>query len=471
MNTPTPPNTLYRFRSADSLLDKYQELENQTIYFANPDQLNDPMEGVRDIVWRGDKIAWANLFKHYVYCLLVGYLLFTIIGRSEELAVDKIPIPARWDKSPSPLVQRLFDNIWHRLLNFPDVAETIEALGNLNKKIRYRELKCFLRVIQFVFSAEILESPTASELISESEKQRLNEELISSPEVLELISILIRLLESVGTGEETEIMLQQIEATNNYQRINQQLNDPTFTGELGNNYHLMLLDFPDIYLKQVERLLSPNWYAACFMKSYHNSSVWGHYGDQHTGVCLIFKPVRIGMSSGLNLNKETGECAGPMQFSKVNYVDKPGEVDFFSFLSSLPNGALRNLWFTDEEGNTSSNFPSDIGASRDRYWDSLISDITTKTKDWEYEQEYRLILRDLLSEFDEEDKRKLCYRFDSLQGVIFGINTSDEHKSKIIKIILNKCEKCNRTDFKFYQAYYSQGTGDIRKYELPVDFS
>ena len=66
MNTPTPPNTLYRFRSIDALLDKYQELESQTIYFASPDELNDPMEGFRDIVWSGDKIVWTNFFKHYV---------------------------------------------------------------------------------------------------------------------------------------------------------------------------------------------------------------------------------------------------------------------------------------------------------------------------------------------------------------------------------------------------------------------
>ena len=51
----------YRFRSMEYLLgDKYQELERKTIYFASPDQLNDPMEGFRDIMWSGDKIVWTN---------------------------------------------------------------------------------------------------------------------------------------------------------------------------------------------------------------------------------------------------------------------------------------------------------------------------------------------------------------------------------------------------------------------------
>ena len=60
---------VYRFRSIEALLCEYQELENKTIYFASPDQLNDPMEGYRDIVWRGDKIVWTNFFKNYVFCL------------------------------------------------------------------------------------------------------------------------------------------------------------------------------------------------------------------------------------------------------------------------------------------------------------------------------------------------------------------------------------------------------------------
>lgn len=65
MNTSTPPDTLYRFRGADALLDKYQELENQTIYFASPDELNDPMEGFRDRdVESVAKVVFRNLKKN-----------------------------------------------------------------------------------------------------------------------------------------------------------------------------------------------------------------------------------------------------------------------------------------------------------------------------------------------------------------------------------------------------------------------
>ena len=104
------------------------------------------------------------------------------------------------------------------------------------------------------------------------------------------------------------------------------------------------------------------------------------------------------------------------------------------------------------------------------YWDTLsIATLLAKTKDWKYEQEYRLILEDGLRQFDEEKDRALTYDFNSLKGIIFGINTANVHRLRVIEIIQRKCKENNRTDFKFFQAYYSQETGDIRKYEIQVD--
>ena len=59
-------NLFYRFRSTTALLGEKKELENQEIYFASIDELNDPMEGKPDLVFKGDRIVWENLFKHYL---------------------------------------------------------------------------------------------------------------------------------------------------------------------------------------------------------------------------------------------------------------------------------------------------------------------------------------------------------------------------------------------------------------------
>ena len=60
---------LYRIRSMKKLLGK-GELENQQIYFSPVEDLNDPVEGYKDLLWRGDRVVWRNLLKHYVLCLL-----------------------------------------------------------------------------------------------------------------------------------------------------------------------------------------------------------------------------------------------------------------------------------------------------------------------------------------------------------------------------------------------------------------
>ena len=68
------------------------------------------------------------------------------------------------------------------------------------------------------------------------------------------------------------------------------------------------------------------------------------------------------------------------------------------------------------------------------YWKNFYRDITTKTKAWEYEQEYRLILgREIRRQrVHGEEIRTRTYNFNSLKGIIFGIKTSDEDKLRMI---------------------------------------
>ena len=65
-----------------------------------------------------------------------------------------------------------------------------------------------------------------------------------------------------------------------------------------------MLDFPKVYVGQLDRLLWPKWYTACFTGSYHNSSVWAKYADGHKGVCLIFEAVEEDDSNNLKLNRK-----------------------------------------------------------------------------------------------------------------------------------------------------------------------
>ena len=474
MNGSTTPTTLYRFRSIDVLLDKYHELEEGTIYFASPEQLNDPMEGFRDIVWDGDKIVWTNFFKHYIYCLYVSYLQYTIVRDSVELDINSIPILGSWDKMPAPQMQRFFDGICRTFFDLPNMPEIIEALSNANHEIRYRELGVYLCSIHHVLLNEIEESFIEHGYMFKSARLQSPEGSPTVQEQLESILELIKQIDRVQDKEEIDAAFQFTEERRNELRVILQLENPNPTGILWKNIQLVICDFPMIYLNEIERLLWPNWYTACFMKDYRNSSVWGHYAGGHKGVCLVYESKQMGEFDGLELYYGAGNSTREIRLSEIIYKNKPAKVDFFRSIGRVTGKDAKEHWYADEEGNVSECAPhiprdGDMDSDgmidwRKRHRDTFYRDITVKTKHWEYEQECRLILEDGLRQFDEKESRKLRYDFNSLKGIIFGIKTSDDDRREIINIIRRKWKNHERTDFKFYQAYYSPETGDIQKY-------
>ena len=482
MNAPTPPYLLYRFRSIDALLDKYHELENQTIYFASPEELNDPMEGLRDIVWRGDRIVWTNFFKHYVYCLHTSYFLFHLVRDSGELHECDIPILANWNQIWRPEQQQLFDDIWHRFLCLPHMPDIIRVLSDRSRPIRGIELRSYLQTIQSVFLDEIEES-----YISHGIKSKPNNAsqsgVMPAHALLELVAALILELETIKTEEEYYAELRTHEALYNNHRIRHlreieqwtaQQDENPISAEIIRNSQLVIPDFPSLYLNRIEELLWPKWYTACFMEHYYNSSVWGHYGDKHQGGCLIFEFPAPDAPNSFQLHHLTSQGDRPtLRFSKVSYTKTPGEVDFFRSLGMLSADDLMKLWYTDREGNISecaAHLLHDNGTYNwiENYRENIYHDITSKTEDWKYEQEYRLVLSDWEEKYYSKEGRTLRYDFNSLKGIIFGIQTSDDDKLRIIEIVEKKRAKHKRTDFKYYQAHYSPETGDIRKYEIQL---
>lgn len=64
---------IYRYRSITSLLD-FKELENQEIYLASPEELNDPMEGMYWGFYRGNMNAWNEMFRDYFKYMFDTYM-------------------------------------------------------------------------------------------------------------------------------------------------------------------------------------------------------------------------------------------------------------------------------------------------------------------------------------------------------------------------------------------------------------
>ena len=476
---------VYRFRKMCYLLDPYRELEDQTIYFASPHELNDPMEGLRDLVWSGDRIVWTNLFKNYIYCLHWVYFLFRISSDDSALKTSDVPVDGRWDEPPTPQLGILFDDIWSTMCDDLRLSALVSKIASVRRQVRYNELIFYLgtlhhRAIASMQKVHVMHGMqdeaaqpfhvflTQDNYLTDSRFFESLAELGDSEEVFEsMFGEFIQL----RTELELEYKYSEHRASNR---------------RLTRNMQLLLLDFPRIYVQQLSKLLWPDWYAACFANDYRNSSLWSTYGDGHKGACLVFDTVDSGNKNGLALKqrpgRSTSDASGvkeqydfvPVAFNDVQYSNTIGKVDFFRSIGRLPVASLMTRWYRDEEGSVSECAPAGSSvwnedAWRESYWVTFKRDICVKTKDWAHEQECRLILHGLLEDSLKKQRRTLSYEFGSLKGVIFGIDCSDEDKIRVIEIVHRKCIESERTDFKLFQAYYSPMDGRIRRYEIGID--
>lgn len=94
-------NAVFRYRSIDALLGEHEELERQTVYFAPPEYLNDPMEGLRQVYWRGDRIMWRNLLRHYIICIHNRFFEALLTEDTERLAPNTIAVFQSLDNFPT----------------------------------------------------------------------------------------------------------------------------------------------------------------------------------------------------------------------------------------------------------------------------------------------------------------------------------------------------------------------------------
>ena len=134
----------YRFRRISSLIGEFNELENQSIYFAEPDSLNDPMEGFRDMFWSGDYIVWKNLFRHYLLCLERLCSLLLICGEEHPISKDDMPVFSGEDDFPTPIYKELFSDITDSFFDNESLLSLIKSISERTTPIRRDELFFYL---------------------------------------------------------------------------------------------------------------------------------------------------------------------------------------------------------------------------------------------------------------------------------------------------------------------------------------
>ena len=453
---------IYRLRSAKHLLGTYQELQKQEIYFAKPDELNDPMEGFRDIVWRGDEIVWQNLFRNYISCLYLTVVLAKVFGNNTVIQPEQIPIGGLADEHETLIAAAILDELCTNVFGRCNLRTLTQELANANHAVRRDELLVYLKHIHYITLEEIQNIHIRHGMAPEEARPTPLQDPLELPE--NLPDLIQRLY-----GEQPEIArsaLAVLFSVSNLMFDNMNLMHKYNTTRQNDggetparlNHDFVVLDFPRKYLTQLPRILYPDWYVACFLEDCRNSSVWAHYADNHRGACLIFYTAEGSGQLGLELRCITGfsghrdKHSGGMTtrptwnyslkpLYRVGYEEELRELDFFRSIGVLPTGRLLSKWYTDDAGNRS--ICSDhIGFGdedtwREAYWEKFYQDITVKSQDWAYEKEMRMFLSSSTSDLTEKTSRKLTYRFASLRGGIFGINMTDNDKMKIIEPLMH----------------------------------
>lgn len=134
----------YRFRSLKNLLGKRKELENQEIYFASPEQQNDPMEGYHDIYFQGDSVIWESFFKNYLFLLDDVFIQIQIQkSRAQFKEPNHIGISYEWNKLPK-IRQAHLKNILEDFLSNIEIQNLISELSMNHRQFSLPEIKLYL---------------------------------------------------------------------------------------------------------------------------------------------------------------------------------------------------------------------------------------------------------------------------------------------------------------------------------------
>lgn len=445
---------IYRFRSCDLFNsdgtpnpDSHlkSELENSEIYFSPFKDLNDPMEGFKDVYFQGDVIIWKNFFRNYIINLLLS---FTTSMLNENGQVDIII-------NQEPTLFSIHSKLWSTFIKIPTIVNLVDNIQN--ECIRRDELLMYL-----VICHEI-----AFELVVESMKEKglLKNDFPSRPDkhTKDIYNL---------TWDEIFLLRNQ--------------NDKTKMNELGRTllsfkedmllfnyfneiFRSLFIDYPKLYLQKLESLMYPEFYTASFTDNCNNSSMWGNYAKSHSGICLEFKPENSALPiyTCVGHDSTTGKIYDwtSRKLEPIIYDNILTPFNFFENIGFIPTYSFNHLWCFDPETHESTSCKVINEENWKDYFNRGLSVVNKKTKDWAFEREYRLTINSLHQNLQDKSDRILKYQFNSLSGIIFGINTWERDKRMIIDIILKKCLSENRdlNDIKFYQAYYNNLTGSIDK--------
>ncbi len=168
--------------------------------------------------------------------------------------------------------------------------------------------------------------------------------------------------------------------------------------------------------KDMKQIL--NYRISCLSSKWHDILMWSHYANKHQGICIEYDIN--------NLIKQSN-----IIFRKIDYIEKlPKPFDGIYFEPSFLTVGEKPVGFDDR-----------------RYEDeiTLIDTFTRKQKTWEYEKEYRLLLR----ADNEEDFLQHC----PIKAIYFGKDMEQKNKDFIASMVADmNIEKAEEDKIKLYNV-------------------
>ena len=152
----------------------------------------------------------------------------------------------------------------------------------------------------------------------------------------------------------------------------------------------------------------------CFSQTYLEPLMWSHYSNSHSGICIGFNLMKLYLS--LKENEKA--------LAKINYVETFEPIEYFS-----------------------------------NPFNSIHKWLNTKSKNWEYEREIRLIFTN--TDLNNNLENFISFDTNSIDEVIFGLNFSFEDNNASIKKIDKNLPNANK-----FQMAIKEKSFNLKRFEI-----
>lgn len=408
------------------------EIAQREMFLATLSENNDPMDGVAEVFWQGDRILWTNLIKHYCYCLMQAYWYVLIVGNQYEFLEDNIHIKGTHEDSPTTQHRERFKRYW----------SSVECDGEVKSLIDYLQSKGAFSSTEIGFLLRRVHPSLISILF---DMEPIPGGAGGSPPDLKIPDLPINFYEALeGISQADLRKLAQLSELG-FREI--ALISRLAAGDASvyqDNLIKIVSEFPDMYVSSAAKNTYYEDYLACFSEKNDIELMWAHYASGHSGICLVFD---------VEGEKLETEGDGFLPIYKVRYNDVPPRINYFETLGHLPRGKLDSSWMTIQDEVSPIKEKYD-GKYHEFFWENYKLKSTHKLSSWSYEQEHRVVKSSWFVGKQDKEKRLIRYKEKHLKGITFGIRTPLADQIKIAKALDESLSQEAKKDFKFACAYY-----------------